>query len=446
MAASLKPVLELDAGMPMEQFRFTPMKLGDTRGFLAIHSNCDNIDPWPPYFVMPTDTLKLTAFTEDGRRLWHMDVGPGIVPGIWFCPVMAFDLDGDGVDEVFLLRNSSPEHPLDATRLTLDRLSGCTGELLDSRPWPKVKDRQPLSHLWRNFINVAFDKGDPRLITAQGTYGPMHLQCWDRDFHLVWERKIDPEKSSGPLGSHMFPVLDIDGDGRDELFWGDRCIDIDTGQDIWVADQAGWRGHSDIVQPTLDLKTGKWLIYTCRESTDPAEARGVVMFDDHGRELWGVRGLGHMHDGWVGRLCDDGSHLCYAYDASSRKHYCFDTQGRPRETGFSLEGTLPVDFDGDGLHELVYTNGDSRGLVIDRHGREIARLEGEPAYGARILGLPGEQIVTWPRGKGGGTIRIYAMPSAADSPAARRRYRHPFYAACLRIWAVGYNWRNLPGL
>ena len=45
-----------------------------------------------------------------------------------------------------------------------------------------------------------------------------------------------------------------------------------------------------------------------------------------------------------------------------------------------------------------------------------------------------------------GEVHIYAWPDAEDSPAAVKRYEHPFYRSCLRLWGVGYNWRNLGGL
>jgi len=446
MSSKLKPVLELDVGETMQQMRLVPMTIDGKRAFLVVHSNSGNIDPWPPYFTFPTDTLKLAAFDADGHKLWRKDLGPGVVPGIWFCPIMPFDLDGDGTDEVYLVANPDPDHPLDGRTPALQQLSAATGEPLKSLPCAKVQDRQPLSHLWRNFLASGFSAGRRRLITAQGTYGLMQLQCWDESFNCLWSIKIDPDESPGALGSHMFPVVDIDGDGRDELLWGERCLDIDTGQEIWVGDREKWHGHSDIVQPTLDLTTGKWLIYTCRESRDPAEARGVVMYDDRGRELWGYRGLGHMHAGWVGRLCDDGSHLCYAFDMDSQKHYCYDTSGHPQHPAFPLNRSLPVDFDGDGLHEVVYTSKENRGRVLRRDGQEICTLAGKPCCCGHILDMPGEQIVTWPKYDRGTVARIYSLPSATDTPAARRRFEHPFYKSSLQMWAVGYNWRNASGV
>jgi len=447
MENSITPAVELKLDQPIQQLRLVPLRLGPDRGFLAVHSNCRGIDPWPPYFRLPTDTLKLTCFSVSGERIWTRDLGGGVIPGVWFCPVFPFDLDGDGQDEVYLVNNSDPEHALHANACILERISAGSGKIIETHPWAKVSGHQPLSHLWRNFINAGFSNGQKRLITAQGTYGPMHLQAWDADFNEVWSRSIDPQQA-GPMGSHMFPILDIDGDGRDELFWGERCIDIDTGKDIWIADPQGWGGHSDVVQPTLDLNTDRWLIYTCREQPHACGAVGVVMFDDRGNELWGHRGMGHVHAGWTARVNEDASHLCYALDVGREKYsksdcYAYDLQGDPAELPFDPVGTRPVDFDGDGRHELVYTGGDNAGLLIDRNGEEIARLTGRCAYGGKVLDLPGEQIVTW---SPDGTIRIYSCEETEDTPAAKGRYENPYYESCLRIWAVGYNWRNLGGL
>jgi len=431
----------------MRQFRFAPLKLGDDRGFLVVHSNCGNIDPYPPYFRLPTDTLKLTVFSSKGKLIWNRDLGPGVIPGIWFCPVVPFDLDGDGTDEIYVVNNSRPEHPMDPTGYVLERVLSETGKVTASRPFPHLPLGTAMSHLYRNFINAGFNKNQRLLITAQGTYGAMKLQAWNSSLRTVWSREI-PSDAPGARGSHMFPVLDIDSDGRDELLWGERCLDIETGKEIWIADEEGWNGHSDLVMPTLDRKTARWFIYTCREQPAHRGAVGVVMFDNKGKEVWGYRGMGHVHNGWTARLKDDGSHICYALDIGRRKGsksdvYIYDMQGKAVELPFRPRGT-PVDFDGDGLHELMM--GGRRGAdarVIDREGRLLYRIQGDPKYGGNILDLPGEQIVTWSQD---GTVRIYACPNAKDTPAAKARYEHPYYQSCLRIWAMGYNVRNLGGL
>jgi len=371
----------------MRQCRAVPFKGDGVRGLILAHCDFPNIDAHARNLRYPTDTLKISAFSLEGERLWQKDLGPGIVPGLWFCPVFPFDLDGDGSDEIYFVTNSNPDFPCDCHAMVLEVRNAATGELLRSMPWPKVNPHQGLQKIFRYFINGGYSNGRPRLITAQGTYDNWTMQCWDAELNQLWDRSKVRE-DPGACGSHMFPVLDIDGDGRDELFYGERCIDIDTGGDILVADEDGWWGHSDIVMPTLDLKTNRWSVYTCRELPQPEEARGVVMFDDHGRELWGHRNMQHVHTGWTARLCEDGTHRCYAMEMDPEKaavlaDHFYDVDGNKLESPFPLRTTLPVDFNGDGLHELVcgdnfeLPDGECRpkGLVVDRHGNEMARVK-----------------------------------------------------------------------
>ena len=446
MKSSLKPILEFSLESETRYCQVTPLRIGEDRALLAIHSDCASIDPFHRYFTLPTDTVKLTAFSIKGEQLWRRDLGPGMIPGLWFLPVFPFDLDGDGTDEIYLVNNADPIHPFNHEAFILEQMSSTTGEVIGSIPWPASPPGERMSHTYRNFINGGFSGDHRRLITAQGTYGDMSLQCWDESLGEVWTRLIGRDEP-GCRGSHMFPMVDLDGDGNDEILYGERCIDIDTGKDMWIADAEGWRGHSDVVQPVLDPASGTWLIYTCRESPAPPEARGVVMYDAHGQELWGHRGMAHVHDGWAARLCDDGSHLFYALELDDKgkpfREYLYALQGNPLECAFPLAKTLPVDINGDGLHELVYRTWEHVGLVIDRHGEELARLDGNPSMYGKVFDIPGEQVITW---SADGLVRAYACDCAEDSEAAKRRYDHPLYEASMRLWAVGYNWRNLGGL
>lgn len=452
MTSALEPVTTFHVGAPMRQCRVVPFALPDEPAVLFVHAACAEDDPYHRMFFLPDDTLKLTAFTLSGDLLWHRDLGPGVVPGMWFCPVLPFDLDRDDVDEVWVVGNTDPEHALNQDAYALERRDGRSGDLLNTRPWPQVPP-QATSHFFRNFLNAGFSRGQPRLITAQGTYGRMALQCWDGAMRPLWERVIAAEEP-GARGSHMFPVLDIDGDGRDELLWGERCIDIDTGQDLWVGDRDTWRGHSDVIQPTRDAASGRWSVYTCREAGRPHGA--VVMFDDRGREVWSHRGIGHMDNGWTARLADDRSHWCYALEIGHKtagregfrrtgmQESLYDLSGRPIESPMPLYQSAPVDFNGDGWHELTYRDGERAGLVVDRHGRTLGRLEGRSVLVGKLRDdLPGEQILTWSED---GTARLYACPHAADSDFARRRWAHPFHAACLRVQAMGYHPSMLGGL
>ncbi len=453
MAATPQPRLRLPVGSPIRQARLVRFRAAERDCLLAVHAACAEDDPYHRMFFLPTDTLKLTAFAlDDGERLWQVDLGPGMIPGVWFCPVLAMDLDGDGDDEIWLVNNPDTDHPLNYQAFVLERRSGRTGAVLEQHPWPQLGRADQMSHRFRNFLNGADFHGQPRLITAQGTYADMQLQAWDASLRPVWERTIQAEQP-GARGSHMFPVIDLDGDGADEILWGERCIDLADGHDRWVGDQAGWRGHSDVIQPTLDRATGRWSVYTCREAGRPNGA--VVMFNDRGEELWGLRGLGHMDMGWTARLGDRGEHQCYALEIGSKSagpggfarggvvEYRFNLAGHPLPVEFPLFQSLPVDFNGDGLHELVYGGGERTGLVVDRRGEPLFQLTGQPRLMGKLLDAPGEQIVTADED---GTLRVYACPDAEDTPAARARYDHPYYAAAQRITAVGYNLANLGGL
>jgi len=456
-------LLEFNTGLKTRLHRAVRFRNAGRTGLLLVHSHAPDQQPSLPNFVWPNDTLKISAFTFQGEQLWQHDVGRGIIPGRWFCPVFPFDLDGDGVEEVYHIGNSTPDMPFNKDAMEVTALSGETGEVIRSARLPWFPGNQTMSDTFRYLINGGYSHGRPRLVTSQGCYHELTIHAWQGNLEPLWQRHI-PNSEPGCRASHMTSVLDIDGDGRDEVFLGERCIDIDTGQDKWVADRDNYHGHSDVVMPTLDHRTGDWFLYTCREFPWPEGSRGVVMFDGQGREVWGHRGMGHMHDGWTARLCDDGSRLCYAMEVVKHKtgsrvtsvdakSYFYDMAGNPLEVPFPLECTRPVDIDGDGRHDLLYVNGfafrgkttDLPGLLIDRHGNKIGRLTGGLVFLHKIdaLGCPGEQIVTH---DGHGTIRVYGCPGAKDSEEALARYAHPYYESCARLWAVGYNWRNAAGL
>jgi hypothetical protein len=100
----LETLLEFSLGSPVGQLRAVPVRLGEgaPRAFLLAYCADFDVDPYIEMFFFPTDTLKLVLVTERGEELWRRDLGPGVVPGIWFCPVFSFDLDGDGVDEIWI--------------------------------------------------------------------------------------------------------------------------------------------------------------------------------------------------------------------------------------------------------------------------------------------------------------------------------------------------------
>ena len=108
----IKCLKKFDLGIPAKQVRSIPVNMGeDKEAVLFVYSCDEGVDPGEEYYHHPVDTLKLALFDWDGNRLWVKDLGKGVIPGIWFCPVLAIDLDMDGRDEIYFLNNKNPETP-----------------------------------------------------------------------------------------------------------------------------------------------------------------------------------------------------------------------------------------------------------------------------------------------------------------------------------------------
>ena len=452
----LRPVMEVGLGQQVGQLRAAPVELGGGQPKAVVAAYCADfdVDPYIEMFFFPGDTLKLALITEDGRILWRRDLGRGVVPGMWFCPVLPFDLDGDGVDEIWFVNNVDPDHPLGVSHYCLERVDARTGKTTGQWPWPDLGGQQTLSATFRNFALGGRVRGEPVLVTAQGTYGSMFLQGWRPDMRPRWELTIDKDQP-GARGSHMCPITDLDQDGVEEVMWGERCIELDTGTERFCADRNVYGGHSDIIQPVFDRTGDRWFLYTCRESDRDASPR-VVLFDAAGNRLWGDVETGHMDMGWVARLGDGGRQVAMAIRIGHKtcgptgrfhegmEEFTYDAlTGEKRPLGFSVYRTLPVDLDGDGYHELVRGVPGGDGEVLDRQGRTWGTVRGTVAMASKFLDRPGEQVLAFERD---GTLRAWADGNARDGEDAMARYAHPFYKANQRLTSSGSNLCALGGL
>lgn len=444
---NVQAVTTINLGQKLGQLRSVPVRLGDEQAMLLIYAADLEIDPSPGMFFYPTDTLKMMLVTLGGEVIWRRDLGRGVVPGVWFCPVLPFDLDGDGVDDIWYVGNDNVQHPLDWRDHHLVRLDARTGNLLGQNDWHgDLAEHRPMYQGYRNFILGAHVRGEPLLITAQGTYSDMYLQAWGPGMQSRWQRTIirdDP----GARGSHMTPIIDINDDGVDELFWGERCIELATGTDLFCADRDQYRGHSDVVHPFYADTC--WRFFTCREN-DPDAAPRVVTYDERGDRVWGDIETGHIDQGWVAWLGDTPTAMAIRIGGKRRgpdglfhdviERFAYDAiTGARIELPFDPYRAIPVDINGDGFHELIYQH---NGTVIDQHGTTIGDVGGQVAQVSHFLDHPGEHIVSF---QADGTVQFWADVDAEDSPRALARYQHPAYLTNQRLSAVGYNLTLLTG-
>lgn len=431
------------------QLRAVTVHINGKSYILTIHSSEFDVDPYYDMFYFPKDTLKMTLFDLYGRMVWQKDLGRSVVPGMWFCPVLAFDLDGDGRDEIWFVNNISPSHPLSLSHYRLERLDPETGETSGRWDWPHEGGYdQAVTFAFRNFLACGYVHGEPVLVTAQGTYNDMYLQGWNRDMKTRFAIKIDAE--DGPRGSHRSPVLDINQDGADEIMWGEHCISLDTGAEIFCADREVYHGHSDMIAPIWNEKEQRWYLYTARES-DPQAVPRVILFDDRGRRVWGELDHGHMDMSWAARVGDErepivmsiriGAKTC---GPEGRFHQACEEfvyramSGESITLPFSVYGTLPVDVNGDGRHEFF-----GNGKLIDAAGNVLAEPGGKAALLQKVSDWPGEQILCWyPDGK----LILWTDTDAVDTEIAAWRYASPFYQTNKRLTSTGDHLEILGGI
>ncbi len=452
----LQVITEVDLGHKLGQFRAVPISLGENRpkAIAAMYSEDAEIDPFIGMFFFPKHTLKVKVFDVNGKTIWTRDLGEGVVPGVWFSPIFAFDLDQDGKDEIWIINNKDPEHPMDYREYVLEKLDPETGKTVGQWPWPQPAQPQNMSHTYRHFIMGAYVKDEPVLITAQGTYNAMAIQGWNADLSQRWEHKI-PAGTKGCIGSHVSPIVDINKDGTDDLLWGERCIELDKGTQLFCADEDVWEGHSDIIQPVLDRKANNWYFFSCRETHRDISPR-VVFYDSKGKRIWGDLEEGHIDTGWAARIGEGGDPVVLGVKVGEKVRTAegerrtgvventYDAlSGKKIELGFKVYTTIPVDINGDGIHELVkgYFEGD--GSVIDREGNLIGNIGGHSAMASKFTDLPGEQILSYSKD---GKIKIWADKNAKDNKEALKRYSHPFYKVNQKQTGNGYNLFTLGGI
>jgi hypothetical protein len=158
----LRPILEVKIAESLGQCRAAPVDLGSKRGIFIAYCEDAEIDPYVEMFFFPCHRIKMMVLSLDGMEIWKKELGPGVIPGIWFAPFFPFDLDGNGIDEIWFVNNTDDQHPLSLNGRRLEQLDARTGETLGRWPWPAVDRNQSPSHTFRNFILGGQVKETPR--------------------------------------------------------------------------------------------------------------------------------------------------------------------------------------------------------------------------------------------------------------------------------------------
>lgn len=372
-----------------------------------------NTDPYqqPGYWKKSEVTYKLEAYRHDGTFLWRYDMGWSIEAGIWYSPIVVYDLDGDGRAEVFCKAGEGdPREPTGHVKSGpeyLVMLDGLTGKEKRRLPWPTREGLDDYNYYSRNLLGVAYLDGHrPHLIVERGTYRLIKMQSYNPALELewTWEASGEFQRYRGQ-GMHGMHAADVDGDGRDEVVIGAAAID-DNGRPLWNLG----KGHPDVcyVADVDPSRPGLEIFY----GIEPGRQSNTVCLVEArtGKMIWGNPEVTvHVHgQGMVGDIIAEHPGMeCYAGEAKGGTNYwLYGAQGE-RLSDRSLGELSPKAIHWLGEPTKVFIVGNT----IYRWPREKVReIEGRVVAIADCLGDWREEVITALDGE----IRIYttALPAS----------------------------------
>ncbi|HUU18541.1 MAG TPA: hypothetical protein VMW72_15430 [Sedimentisphaerales bacterium] len=380
------------------------------------------------------DTYKVEAYNgKTGKFMWRIDLGWNINLGIWFSPMVVYDLDGDGKAEVALKRASyaatfeqanisdngfvleGPEYCS-----VLDGLTGKETARVDWIPRGNISDwgDNVGNRVNRNLIGVAYLDGKrPSLLVMRGTYTIMRIDAYnyiDKQLRKVWSWNGDDENPRvRGQGFHGLHSLDIDEDGRDELIIGAAAID-DNGRCLWNMGL----GHPDIcyVADVDPARPGLEIFYGFE---DRQTSNGFCLAEARtGKIIWGCdHPTRHLHDwGLIGDIDPDipGMEL-YAMEKDRSQCWLYSAQGKLLANQ-DLGGHSPRAFywtDGPTKVYSPFSYRASSSRIMKYKGAQIAEFPGRIAAISDCMGDWREELVTIAKGE----VRIYTT----TIPAGTRR-------------------------
>jgi len=365
----------------------------------------------------------VTAVTLDGKVLWQLGrPGPGNGLLTNDTPFQIHDLDGDGANDVVLIRDFKLQ--------VLDGRTGAVKRWVWMPPIPATAPSKPYELYSGDSIVFARLTAGPgqRDILLKDRY--RNFWAFNRDLQLLWQGSDD-------TGHYPYP-FDVDGDGFDELFIGHSLWDR-HGQRVWSHD-GKLKDHVDA------LSVGNF-------SPDPqapprvywsSSDEAFVMLDLQGHILKQTR-VGHTQTAAVGKFRPERPGLQYVttnFWKNPGVMSLFDWDGNllqqaePIHTG---SPTLPVNWRGDG-QELVLLSGHAReGGMVDGHFRRVVMFpdDGHPDLAAAVLDLTGDardEVVLWDLER----VWIYTQdgpPTAGRvyAPVRNPRYNDSNYRANISL-------------
>ena len=429
--------------------------------YILRHPN-SNVDPGT---VNPNDgtTYKIEAYLSDGTYLWTVDLGPGIEPGVWYSPYIAYDFNGDGKAEIALKATGDDYVKNEQGRVYggseyLSILDGMTGKEIARVDWPERNDRYGnLIRQNRNQIGMAYlDGKTPCILAARGTYKLMVVDAWqlnDDKLEKLWRWDGDEENPVvRSQGAHNMVCGDVDGDGKDEILLG-ACMLNSNGTLRWSTGL----GHPDKTYLTdIDPQREGLEVFLAIEPWID-NGFGVSTVDANtGERIWGIgHKTFHVGDGMVADIDPSSPGLeCFASEdrkGGSTDKYLLSAQGKKLASNADVPPCRNwIWWDAGYTRQLFFGDDNRWGAESMSRGRmqSIGYWKGEKiasgVYGdiimiADLFGDWREEVVTALRGE----LRIYHT----HIPAQDRRVtlmQDPIYRSYVLQRSQGYPQAPVP--
>ncbi|MCX7872501.1 MAG: silent information regulator protein Sir2 [Verrucomicrobiae bacterium] len=387
---------------------------GDGRLDYLVKQPDFNTDPYqqPGYWKKSETTYRLEAYTHEGKFLWSHDMGWSIEAGVWYSPIVVYDLNGDGKAEVFCKAgDGDPREPTGHVKSGPEYcivLDGMTGKVLKKWDWPSRDGFEDYNYYCRNLLGIAYIDGRrPHLIVQRGTYTIIKIQAYDPQLNLVWYWEASGEyKNYRGQGMHGMHAADVDEDGKDEIVIGAAVID-DNGKGLWNMRM----GHPDVcyVADVDPKRSGLEIFY----GIEPGKRSNTVCLVEAktGKMIWGSPEITvHVHgQGMVGDI--DAGHPgmeCYAGEAKGGSNYWLYAADGTRLSDRSLGELSPK--------AIYWLDGETKVYIVGNRilrypSNEVGRIEGRIVAIADCVGDWREEVITALRGE----IRIYTTTVAATT-------------------------------
>lgn len=278
-----------------------------------------------------TDPPIIQCYTMKGTFLWEINLGKNIREGAHYTQFMVYDLDGDGKAEVAMktadgtidgkgvvIGDSSNDYRNEKGYILsgpeyLTVFNGLTGAAISTvdynpprYPSSLTPTTEELKSTWgdgygnrmdRFLACIAYLDGiHPSLVMCRGYYTRTVLAAWDlKNKQLtprwVFDSNNPGDKAFAGQGNHNLTVADVDGDGKDEIVYGQMTID-DNGKGLYTTGI----GHADALHVSdLDPSRPGLEVFSIQERFGDAGAN----FRDAktGEVIWKIASVKAGQDG-----------------------------------------------------------------------------------------------------------------------------------------------------